>query len=43
MRRSALCLLFCLSLASAKDIVIHAGRLIDGSGSAPRTQVSILI
>jgi len=27
----------------AKDIVIHAGRLIDGSGGAPRTQVSILI
>jgi len=27
----------------AKDVVIHAGSLIDGSGSAPRTQVSILI
>jgi len=39
--------LLCLYLfpvsASAKDIVIHAGRLIDGSGSAPRTQVSIMI
>jgi len=36
----------CLCLApalSAKDIVIHAGRLIDGSGGAPRTQMSILI
>jgi imidazolonepropionase-like amidohydrolase len=29
--------------AFAKDIVIHAGRLIDGSGNAPRTQISILI
>ena len=29
--------------ALAKDIVIHAGRLIDGAGGAPRAQVSILI
>ena len=29
--------------ASAKDVVIHAGRLIDGTGAAPRTQISILI
>jgi imidazolonepropionase-like amidohydrolase len=29
--------------ASAKDIVIHAGRLIDGTGAAPREKVSILI
>src|SRR5262249_11311829 len=29
--------------ADAKDIVIHAGRLIDGTGVAPRAQVSILI
>jgi imidazolonepropionase-like amidohydrolase len=29
--------------ASAKDIVIHAGRLIDGTGSAPKSQVSILV
>ncbi len=37
-------LLVCLSsVAFPKDIVIHAGRLIDGSGGAPRTQVSILI
>jgi imidazolonepropionase-like amidohydrolase len=38
-------LLLCLSLlpAVAKDIVIHAGRLIDGVAGSPRTQVSILI
>ncbi len=37
--------LLCLSLfpAFAKDIVIHAGRLIDGVGNSPRTQISILI
>ncbi|HZV10527.1 MAG TPA: amidohydrolase family protein, partial [Novosphingobium sp.] len=29
--------------ASAEDIVIHAGRLIDGVTAVPRTQVSILI
>ncbi len=29
--------------ASAHDIVIHAGRLIDGTGAAPRSQVSILV
>ena len=29
--------------ASAKDFVIHAGRLIDGTGASPRTQVSILV
>jgi imidazolonepropionase-like amidohydrolase len=29
--------------AAAKDLVIHAGRLIDGTGKAPRAQVSILI
>jgi len=29
--------------AAARDVVIHAGRLIDGTGAAPRTQVSILI
>jgi imidazolonepropionase-like amidohydrolase len=29
--------------ASAKDLVIHAGRLIDGTGAAPKTQVSILV
>lgn len=31
------------ALGFAKDIVIHAGRLIDGSGGAPRTQVSIIV
>ena len=38
-------LFFCLSLLPAfgKDIVIHAGRLIDGVAGSPRTQVSILI
>jgi imidazolonepropionase-like amidohydrolase len=29
--------------AAARDLVIHAGRLIDGIGKAPRTQVSILV
>jgi imidazolonepropionase-like amidohydrolase len=29
--------------ASARDVVIHAGRLIDGVSKAPRSQVSILI
>ncbi|MDE2488867.1 MAG: amidohydrolase family protein, partial [Alphaproteobacteria bacterium] len=29
--------------AAAKDLVIHAGRLIDGVSKAPRVQVSILI
>jgi imidazolonepropionase-like amidohydrolase len=27
----------------ARDVVVHAGRLIDGTGKAPQTQVSILI
>lgn len=31
------------SPASARDIVIHAGRLIDGVSKIPRTEVSILI
>jgi imidazolonepropionase-like amidohydrolase len=29
--------------ASAKDLVIHAGRLIDGVSAQPRTQISILV
>lgn len=29
--------------ACAKDLVIHAGRLIDGTGAAPKAQVSILV
>lgn len=32
-----------LGAAQAKDVVIHAGRLIDGTGAAPRQNVSILI
>ena len=43
MLRTVVSLLLCLSPALAKDTVIHAGRLIDGSGAAPRTQVSIVI
>jgi imidazolonepropionase-like amidohydrolase len=39
---SALALIMAAS-ASAKDVVIHAGTLIDGTGGAPRRQVSILI
>jgi imidazolonepropionase-like amidohydrolase len=31
------------SPALAKDVVIHAGRLIDGVGKAPRSEVSIII
>jgi imidazolonepropionase-like amidohydrolase len=29
--------------AQAKDLVVHAGTLIDGTGAAPRHQVSILV
>lgn len=29
--------------AAARDVVVHAGHLIDGTGAAPRSQVSILI
>jgi imidazolonepropionase-like amidohydrolase len=29
--------------AAAKDVVVHAGRLIDGVSKTPRTQVSIII
>ena len=36
-------LAFTAGAASARDIVIHAGRLIDGTGAEPRTAVSILI
>ncbi|HXA37724.1 MAG TPA: amidohydrolase family protein [Phenylobacterium sp.] len=31
------------SSAAAKDLAIHAGRLIDGTGKAPQTQVTILV
>jgi imidazolonepropionase-like amidohydrolase len=40
---AAAALLAAAGPAAAKDLVIHAGRLIDGTGKAPRTQVSILI
>ena len=44
-RRSiAAALLLALSpFAAAKDVVVHAGTLIDGSGAAPRREVSVLI
>jgi imidazolonepropionase-like amidohydrolase len=43
MKRTLLCL-FCIGPAVfAKDIVIHAGRLIDGASAQPRTQISIVI
>ncbi len=34
---------FCGGQALAKDVVIHAGKLIDGVSATPRTKVSILI
>lgn len=40
---SALTLLLSADVASARDMVVHAGRLIDGVDRAPRTNVSILI
>lgn len=40
---AAAALVLGVSPASAKDIVIHAGRLIDGVSKTPRTEVSILI
>ena len=33
----------CPVAATARDLVIHVGRLIDGTGAAPATQVSILV
>ena len=36
-------LMSCAAAASAGDIVVHAGRLIDGVSKTPRTNVSILI
>jgi len=35
--------LLALSAAEARDVVIHAGTLIDGAGRTPRREVSILI
>ena len=40
---AAVCALMMSSPALAKDVVIHAGRLIDGVSKTPRTEVSILI
>lgn len=40
---AGLALVLMAGAASAKDMVIHAGRLIDGTGDAPRDKVSILI
>ena len=37
------CLLVNIGAANAKDIVIHAGRLIDGTSKAPQAHMSILI
>ena len=39
----ALTLALAASAAQAKDVVVHAGTLIDGAGGAPRHQVSILV
>lgn len=45
MAAAALAALLAMSAApaAAKDLVIHAGRLIDGTGKAPRDKVSILV
>ncbi|HUD95361.1 MAG TPA: amidohydrolase family protein [Sphingobium sp.] len=47
MKRAALALgvaaIALAGTANAKDAVVHAGRLIDGTGAAPRDKVSILI
>ena len=40
---AATLLLVMSTFAMAKDIVVHAGALIDGSGGVPRHEVSILI
>jgi imidazolonepropionase-like amidohydrolase len=43
-RSLAVALLLALSpFAAAKDVVVHAGTLIDGSGGAPQHEMSILI
>jgi imidazolonepropionase-like amidohydrolase len=39
----ALCTAFAAGGAQARDLVVHAGTLIDGLGAAPRHQVSILV
>jgi imidazolonepropionase-like amidohydrolase len=40
---AALAVAWCAAPAFGKDLVIHAGTLLDGVGDAPRHQVSILI
>jgi imidazolonepropionase-like amidohydrolase len=40
---AAAAILAMASPAAARDLVVHAGRLIDGLGGEPRSQVSILI
>jgi imidazolonepropionase-like amidohydrolase len=40
---SALLCVMSASVAVAKDLVVHAGRLIDGVSKEPRTQMSIVI
>ncbi|MFC0686628.1 metal-dependent hydrolase family protein [Novosphingobium clariflavum] len=37
------CVTCAIGTADAREVVIHAGRLIDGTGAAPRQNVSILI
>lgn len=39
----AACLLAITSTAEARDVVVHAGELIDGIGDSPRAKVSILV
>jgi len=41
--RLAAFLVFTATPAVAGDVIIHAGRLIDGTGTPPQTQVSIVI
>lgn len=40
---AAIAIMAVAGTAQAKDVVVHAGRLIDGTGAAPRDRVSILI
>jgi len=39
----ALCAVLTAGAAQARDVVVHAGTLIDGAAAAPRHQVSILV
>jgi len=40
---AGIALAFLSGAASASDLVIHAGRLIDGTGAEPRSRISILV